>query len=323
MILSDHRKKEPVVDQLLKTGLAMGGPVSLPLVAEVVKTDERRKKLGLDAMIACYLTLRGPDGLDLIDERFLKDQEVDYTHTYSTLMALRFHGEETDVVPRPRLLESMRLLLNHPDFADQVIPDLARWEDWEVLDRLVDMYRNADQRAFVRQPVVTYVIAASEQPGAIGQRAGEALVELAEIDPESVKRAKSLMAFGFLSRARPDGDAENYTRDGSPFDEAQTDETQTVETATTASDAADIPDPANPEFTGDDGAANLAFNDSGTNPTDEPATPATNTAPPIALPADDVAQLAPPHTSLIVGVPLLAAAVLMGVFWVVLRSGTG
>ena len=66
---------------------------------------------------------------------------------------------------RPRLLSSMRLLLDNPDFADQVILDLSRWEDWSVLDRVVDMFKKSDAKGFVRQPVVSYLTVASEQPG--------------------------------------------------------------------------------------------------------------------------------------------------------------
>ena len=100
-------------------------------------------------------------------------------------MALRFHGdEETGVVPRERLLDSMRLLLDNPDFADQVILDLSRWEDWSVLDRLVEMFKTSDKNGYVRQPVVTYLTVASEQPGDVGTRATAALAELEELDPE-------------------------------------------------------------------------------------------------------------------------------------------
>jgi hypothetical protein len=130
----------------------------------VVGQDERRKKLGLDALVACYLTLRGPDGLDLIDERFLKNPKTEYTYIYSTIMALRFHGDqETGVLPRERLLKSMRLLLDNPDFADQVVLDLSRWNDWSVLERLVEMFKNSDEKGYIRQPVVSYLTVASEQ----------------------------------------------------------------------------------------------------------------------------------------------------------------
>ena len=86
-----------------------------------------------------------------------------------TIMALRFHGEEGDAVPKERLLASMRLLLDNPEFADQVIPDLARWEDWSVLDRLIEMYKQGDEKSYIRQPVVTYLTVASEQPGEVGE----------------------------------------------------------------------------------------------------------------------------------------------------------
>ena len=49
-----------------------------------------------------------------------------------------------------------------------MIPDLARWEDWSVLDRLVEMYKTGDEKSYVRQPVVTYLTVASEQPGDVG-----------------------------------------------------------------------------------------------------------------------------------------------------------
>ncbi len=202
MIESDYSAKKPLVEQLVAVGQALGGPIGLGVWNEMLDLEERQKKLGLDATIACYLTLRGPDGLDLIDERFLKNPKVEYTHAYMTIMALRFHGEESDAVPKPRLLASMRLLLDNPDFADQVIPDLARWEDWSVLDRLVAMYKQGDEKSYIRQPVVTYLTVASEQPGDVGTRAKAALADLERLDPEGVKRAQSLMAFGFLARAR-------------------------------------------------------------------------------------------------------------------------
>ncbi len=70
-------------------------------------------------------------------------------------------------------MQSARLLLDSPDFADQVIPDLARWEDWSVLDRLVEMYVKTDElgyQKFVREPIVTYLDVAAEQEGELADR---------------------------------------------------------------------------------------------------------------------------------------------------------
>src|SRR3989304_860397 len=90
MIASDYSAKKPIVEQMVALGQALGGPLGLDMWTEMVDLEERQKKRGLDAAVACYLTLRGPDGLDLIDERFLKNPKVEYTHAYMTIMALRF-----------------------------------------------------------------------------------------------------------------------------------------------------------------------------------------------------------------------------------------
>src|SRR6478752_6040348 len=96
----------------------------------------------------------------------------------------------------------MRILLDNPDFADQVVLDLSRWEDWSVLERLVEMFKKSDTKGYIRQPVVSYLTVASEQPGDVGARAKAGLAELEKLDPETVKTARSLMAFGALGRAR-------------------------------------------------------------------------------------------------------------------------
>lgn len=341
MIVSDFSKMEPELNGIVATGLAMRGPLCLPGWVEAVQQRERQKKLGLDALVACYLKMRGPEGLDLIDERFLKDPKVDYTHIYSTIMALRFHGDQnTGVLPKDRLLKSMRLLLDNPDFADQVVLDLSRWEDWSVLDRLVKMFKESDKKGYVRQPVVTYLTVAAEQPGDVGTRATAALAELEQFDPETVKQARSLMAFGALSRAKPSPSAavSGGTDAKTASDAKATTDTQAF-AATAADDETDpatIADPAAYEQApptkavpadGEGVAAIVGAAD--TEPVNPTAAP--SVAVQTARQADsDVARQSSgsavestptPNMLLIVGAPLLAAGVLLGVYWLILRTG--
>jgi len=181
-----------------------GTAEDIPMLEEMIRSTDRKAKMGLDAMIGCYLTLKGPDGLPLVEDLYLKDPSAAYQDTYATVMALRFHGQETDVIPRERILQAMRHLLDHPDLADQVIPDLARWEDWSVMDRLVELFKTSDDNSrWVRIPVVNYLREAAKQPGTVGQRATEAIAELKKVDPESVKRATTLFGFGSLAAAKP------------------------------------------------------------------------------------------------------------------------
>jgi hypothetical protein len=299
--------------------MAAGGGIGLPIVVEWVELDQRRQKLGMDALVACYLTLGGADRLDVIDQRFLIDPEVEYTYIYSTLMALRFHDMESDVVPRERLLKSMRLLLDNPDFADQVIIDLARLQDWTVLDRLVTMFKEADENSFVPQPVVSYLMEASKQEGDVGRHAEASLAELERLEPETVARARSLAAFGALGRARPAGDPSNAARP------QVTESTEGNGEGEDEFEGGAPPDPSSPEFQ----------MSTSPNPSKNAPQPAVDDAPDTSAANDSNTSeeavemplgsdgLTPPNGVAIVGIPLLAATLLAGLYWLILRgSGT-
>jgi hypothetical protein len=190
-------------DLSLASGGAAIPSLFRPALYEAAERYERLKKQGLDAMIACYLTLKGADGLPLVEDLFLKDPNGDFKDIFSAIYALRFHGEETDIIPRQRLIESMRLVLDNPTFADQVIADLSRWEDWGVMDRLAKMFKEADENSYVRQPVATYMFIASEQGGDVGKRAEKHLDELRNVDEQAVDDAERNLGFGLFAQARP------------------------------------------------------------------------------------------------------------------------
>ncbi len=184
-----------------------GQPQDAALLEKMIRSDDRQVKSGLDALIAAYLTLKGPDGMPLVEDLFLKKQDADYTETYAAIMALRFHGQEEEVVSRPRLLEGLHYMLDRPQLADLVIADLARWHDWGTMDRLVELFKNAtDETIWVRVPVINF-LQACPLP-----EAKERLAELAKIDPESVKKATSLFPIGGAPAARDKSAAE--TTDG-------------------------------------------------------------------------------------------------------------
>jgi hypothetical protein len=181
-------------------------------------------RTGLDALIACYVTLRGGEGLDLVDQLFLKrgERDVPFTETYAAVMALRFLGEESEIVDRDRVLASLRLLLAEPKLADLVIADLARWQDWSVVDELATLFAEAGtDNIFVREPVVNY-LRACPLP-----EAAEALARCEAIDPEAVRRAATLAGFaggfappGPAASAAAESKAENAAgnpgKEGSP-----------------------------------------------------------------------------------------------------------
>ncbi len=156
---------------------------------KMITSSQASSRAGLDALVACYLMLAGEQGLPLVNEQFLANAQSPYADTYSAIMSLRFHGTEADKIPRSELVKSLHLVLDRKDLADLVIPDLARWGDWSQIDRLVQLFIDADaDNNWVRVPVINY-LRACPLP-----EAEAALEKLREIDPESVRRASSFFS---------------------------------------------------------------------------------------------------------------------------------
>jgi len=163
-----------------------GNEKDLPMLGELLQSTAASTRGGLDALIACYLVLAGEKGLAKIDEMFLANNKAPYADTYAAIMAIRFHGTETDVIPRSALVQSLHHVLERKDLADLVIPDLARWGDWSQIDRLVELFTAAEKdNNWIRVPVVNYLRACPKP------EAAAAIEKLKTIDPESVKRASS------------------------------------------------------------------------------------------------------------------------------------
>lgn len=163
-----------------------GKPEDAKFLESMLRSEDPNRRAGLDAMIACYVTLLGDDGLKLIDELFLANKKSQYADTYAAIMALRFHGTDGGIISKERVLKSMQLILQRPELADLVIPDLARWEDWSQIDRLVELFKTADEKSsWVRVPVINYLRACPKP------EASAKLDELKELDPAAFKRATS------------------------------------------------------------------------------------------------------------------------------------
>ena len=93
----------------------------------------------------------------------------------------------------------MRHMLERPQLADLVIPDLARWEDWSQVDRLVKLFKDADeQTSWVRVPVVNY-LRQCPVPAA-----KEHIKKLEKIDPAAIKRANTFFHFVPAGGNRPE-----------------------------------------------------------------------------------------------------------------------
>ena len=185
-----------------------GTPEDIEMLAGFIRSGDRKQQAGLDALVACYLTLKGADGVELVEESFLANKEADYVDTLAAVSALRFHGTDETIIPKEKIVGAIRHLLDRPRMADMIIPDLARWEDWSVVERLVKMFKDADDETnWLRVPVITYLRACPKP------EAKQYIEELRKIDPDAVRRADFFLDF--------DDDEEGWGDEDEDEDEAK------------------------------------------------------------------------------------------------------
>jgi hypothetical protein len=202
-----------------------GSAEDIPMLEErlLAKDDLQRKRL--DALLGCYLMLKGEAGLPLVETQFVDTdlKAQNFSRLYRVLLALRFHGDDGKSVSKEKIAPVLHKFLDHPKYADLVIPDLARWQDWSVTDRVMELYRDKDGTAnFVRDPAAKYM-RLCPLPVAEGY-----LAEMQKIDPDAYKRA---MLFPIIPAGGKKDDAK---ADAPKKDEAPVKTDKTAEKSSTA-----------------------------------------------------------------------------------------
>jgi hypothetical protein len=167
-----------------------GTEKDLPLLEKFLTAKDRQLKSGLDAIIGSYLAIKGPEGMKLIEELYLKNGDAEFTDTYAAIQAVRI-SQEAGIITKDKAAEAFHYMLDRPKMADLVIPDLARWQDWTVADRLVQLFVTADaDSAWVRVPVLRYLQVCPTP------EAKKELARLEMMDPTAAKSAQSFMLPG-------------------------------------------------------------------------------------------------------------------------------
>ncbi|QDT40259.1 hypothetical protein Pan241w_03150 [Gimesia alba] len=184
-------------------GLLMGlcGQESeIAFMEQKINEPAEELRLGIGGLISGYLMLTGAEGLTKIEQSKFRAKEVAFSETYAAMQALSFiwtFGNHN--IKKDRLRASMRLLLDRPELADLAVANLARWEDWSVMDRLMELYGQEDyQNRSVKKAIIRYLMVAAkgkQQSGegpdaATVEKARQRLDKLRNEDPATVKSAE-------------------------------------------------------------------------------------------------------------------------------------
>jgi hypothetical protein len=148
-------------------------------------------RAGFDGALGGYLLIDGDAALDVIEKRFFADPRAADGDVRHAMAALRFYWEFGRQIKPQRLRAAMRRLLDRAEFAPPAIIDLARWEDWDALDRVAALYdRPGYPQPGTRRAVVAYLDAC---PAAA---AAAKLAELRRRDPQGVRDAEAALSPG-------------------------------------------------------------------------------------------------------------------------------
>ena len=144
-------------------------------------------RTGFDGLLAGYLMLEGDRGLAVIERRYLADPKARHGDVRHALTALRFCYEYCPGVDKPKLVRAARWLLKRSDFADQVVVDLARWQDWDCVEQVHALY-SPEASVAMRRSVVGYLTTCPTPA------ARQALAQIRKSDPAGAKAAEDSLS---------------------------------------------------------------------------------------------------------------------------------
>lgn len=174
-----------------------GTPADAELMKRKILEPSDEFRLGIEGVMGGYLLLTGHAGLDLIDETKLQNKDIPFSETYAAMQALRFMWTYGGRIEKPRLRQSMRILLARPELADLVIADLARWKDWGMIDHLMEIY-DADEYSIpsIKRAIIRFMLVAAKDKPEAGEdeshipKAEKYLKQLRDRDPKTVQQAE-------------------------------------------------------------------------------------------------------------------------------------
>lgn len=190
---------EPRVPQSRKGfyGLALGlarndadRQANLAVLKKLVLEPADDFRAGFDGVLGGYLVAAGEPALALVEERILANPRAAEGDVRHAQTALRFcHEFGRDAFSSERLSRATRRLLARPEFAATAIVDLARWQDWDTLEKIAGLFGQPGYESPETTRAIVGYLLACPQP-----QAAQALTRLRKLDPQAVADAEQRLS---------------------------------------------------------------------------------------------------------------------------------
>lgn len=125
-------------------------------------------RLGIDGVMGGLLLLQGEEGLELLISHVVDNPSAPIAEHFAVRNACSFmwsYGNER--VPLARLEEVVRVYLHEPQLTAVVLPDLARWKDWESIGVIAELHARPDLAEAVTQKTFVQFLLAAEREVAV------------------------------------------------------------------------------------------------------------------------------------------------------------
>jgi hypothetical protein len=164
------------------------------LLQQIIAADPDPSS-GVEGLTFGYLLLTGEKGLETIENKRMTGEDLEDGEVYAAAQAIRyFWSYGNGKISQERMRHAMRRLLDRPSLAEIAIVDLARWKDWDLQPRLMEIYKSEDQAdQKLKETIIHYMIAATRDLPKEGKEipphvvaARKYLDELRQLDPKLV-----------------------------------------------------------------------------------------------------------------------------------------
>lgn len=145
----------------LALGLSGGGKnrqQNLDFLQARLEAADDDFRAGFDGILGGYLLLGGKSALAGIDQHLLTNPKAANGDVRHAMTALRFFYEFGTGIPKQQIAAAMAHLVERPEFAAAAIVDLARWEDWGVLDQVAAAWPAKDSDPQLDRAIVGYLV---------------------------------------------------------------------------------------------------------------------------------------------------------------------
>lgn len=124
-----------------------GGERELATINQWIDTGWNRQNSDqLGALLAAQAELNGEETIRHIETSYLQNRERTLGELIAAINALRVHGQADGKISRSRIVASFQLLMRErPALVEMIIEDCARWKDWSVAPKLMEIYANGKQ----------------------------------------------------------------------------------------------------------------------------------------------------------------------------------